>query len=282
MAELNIIPFGKYKDQPVDVLKSDKQYLDWLMTQDWFKDRYPQLNTVIINNFKEPSDTPEHNALVANFLDDDFAYKLLSSYVDVAKLPSESESLNSLGSKFKLSSYYDTEIKNIFKRDFILNDINITFDLKKNFESKNGNDIEFTFFKTFKFKLVFNMPVDDQYIIGRIKYDKEFNKSEYFIVFKRDEIGCNFDENNNIISMNWVNLSYTNHIRINVECKPIIGDDFPSIMRQCRSQGTNCLVTHAYKGAGATLEQVKKMFPDIKIFLVNEIESVQLAEPLKK
>jgi len=69
---MEIVPFGKYKDQPVEALAQDKQYIDWLMGQDWFNARYPQLRTVIINNFKEPAETPEHNKMQGKFLNDDF------------------------------------------------------------------------------------------------------------------------------------------------------------------------------------------------------------------
>jgi len=74
--ESKIIPFGKYKGQPLEVLQNDLQYLDWLRSQDWFKTTYPQINTIIINNFKEPDETPEHNKLQMLFLDDSICKKL--------------------------------------------------------------------------------------------------------------------------------------------------------------------------------------------------------------
>jgi uncharacterized protein (DUF3820 family) len=80
-----IVPFGKYKDQPIEVLQSDKQYLDWLLAQGWFKDRYHDLFTIVINNFQEPSDTPEHNAMHVKFLNDDYVYRLLSPVVGFTK-----------------------------------------------------------------------------------------------------------------------------------------------------------------------------------------------------
>lgn len=67
-----IIPFGKYKGQPLEVLQQDKGYCDWLMAQDWLQSRFPELRTLIINNFAEPTETPEHNALQARFLEDAF------------------------------------------------------------------------------------------------------------------------------------------------------------------------------------------------------------------
>lgn len=74
----NIVPFGKYKGQPAEVLAADQNYVEWLNGQGWVKDKYPQFYTVIINNFQEPSDTPEHNALQAMFLDDELCLKLSS------------------------------------------------------------------------------------------------------------------------------------------------------------------------------------------------------------
>jgi hypothetical protein len=67
-----IIPFGKYKGQPIEAMAQDPQYCDWLVQQPWLKDRFPNLHTIIINNFVQPSETPEHNKLQALFLKKDF------------------------------------------------------------------------------------------------------------------------------------------------------------------------------------------------------------------
>src|SRR5262245_23110071 len=42
------------------------------MGQAWFRERYGNVYTLIVNNFSEPSETPEHNALQARFLEDGF------------------------------------------------------------------------------------------------------------------------------------------------------------------------------------------------------------------
>jgi hypothetical protein len=82
---MNIVPFGKYKGQPVEVMQQDQQYIDWLTNQDWFRNRYPTINQVIINNFQEPSETPEHNKLQAKFTDSVFLDKFekyISDFTD--------------------------------------------------------------------------------------------------------------------------------------------------------------------------------------------------------
>jgi uncharacterized protein (DUF3820 family) len=70
------IPFGKYKGQPIEVLAGDPKYADWLRQQDWFRNRFGGLYQIIINNFAEPSETPEHNRLRARLLDLGFCIKL--------------------------------------------------------------------------------------------------------------------------------------------------------------------------------------------------------------
>lgn len=75
----DIIPFGKYRGQPLERLSTDRQYMDWLAAQPWFRERYANLYTIIINNFSAPSDdTPEHNAMQALFLEKEFSLKFVN------------------------------------------------------------------------------------------------------------------------------------------------------------------------------------------------------------
>lgn len=82
MGDLQIIPFGKYKGKPIEVLKQDKEYVNWLQTQDWFNLRYQSINTLIVNNFGEPSETQEHNKIQTLFLDEDFCKKVVNFMLD--------------------------------------------------------------------------------------------------------------------------------------------------------------------------------------------------------
>jgi hypothetical protein len=65
-----LVPFGKYKGKPVEVLMADTGYRDWLMAQPWFRDRFQVVYQTIVNYGGEPADTPEHSQLQASFLDD--------------------------------------------------------------------------------------------------------------------------------------------------------------------------------------------------------------------
>jgi hypothetical protein len=78
VSKLEIIPFGKYKGQPVDALAEDRPYCEWLLQQDWFRTRYTAIHTLIINNFGQPEETPEHNVLQALFVDEDFRTRFVT------------------------------------------------------------------------------------------------------------------------------------------------------------------------------------------------------------
>lgn len=90
-----IIPFGKHKGKPIEILAEDKEYTHWLLAQPWFKTKYQNIYTVVINNFHEPVDTPEHNEMQVKFLNRDYALKfaclLEPRFYDAAKTPQSSE-----------------------------------------------------------------------------------------------------------------------------------------------------------------------------------------------
>jgi hypothetical protein len=58
-------------------MAADESYVQWLLAQDWVKAKYGNFYTLIVNNFTEPDETPEHNALQALFLDDAFRVPVL-------------------------------------------------------------------------------------------------------------------------------------------------------------------------------------------------------------
>lgn len=43
-----IIPFGKYKGQPITTLLKDTNYLEWCKQQEWFK-KFPIVYNICVN-----------------------------------------------------------------------------------------------------------------------------------------------------------------------------------------------------------------------------------------
>lgn len=66
----DVVPVGKYKGQAIDVMIADAGYVDWILAQAWFVDRYASLAKMLsMGRIDEPQDTPEHNAMIARLID---------------------------------------------------------------------------------------------------------------------------------------------------------------------------------------------------------------------
>ena len=74
--ENDLVPFGKYAGQPVDVLLADASYVDWLRSQpgvmEMLQRRSPTVFNILMVGAPKMDDTPEHNALQAKFLEESF------------------------------------------------------------------------------------------------------------------------------------------------------------------------------------------------------------------
>jgi hypothetical protein len=85
MTDPKIIPFGKYKGQPVEVLQTDPQYLEWLLNQPWFREKFITIHQTVINYIAQSTDTPEHNLLQARFLDPEFCQRFMRKAFNLEK-----------------------------------------------------------------------------------------------------------------------------------------------------------------------------------------------------
>jgi hypothetical protein len=107
----NIVPFGKYKGQPVEVLSGDPGYVEWLQGQPWVKDRFGGFYQLIINNFKESDETPEHNKLQVLFLDDVFC----AAFIDVAYPGKIERDINEISKGYRKEMTTIVSIARIFE-----------------------------------------------------------------------------------------------------------------------------------------------------------------------
>lgn len=73
----DIVPFGKYKGEPVERLVADTDYCEWLGSQAWFRERYARIYQLVVNYGAEPQDSPEHNEMQARFLDEKWCRALM-------------------------------------------------------------------------------------------------------------------------------------------------------------------------------------------------------------
>ena len=79
----NVVPFGKYRGQPVEVMLADRAYCEWAMAQPGIRERYPTFVTIVVNGGAAPdAPTPEHNRLQLLFRDPAMRVAAYRSIID--------------------------------------------------------------------------------------------------------------------------------------------------------------------------------------------------------
>lgn len=241
----DIVPFGKYKGQPIESLAADRGYCDWLMAQDWFASRFPAIRTVIINNFAEPAETPEHNALQAKFLDGGWVSRFVVAYLGGW------EAL--INRRLELVEEWLRDTRNRLE---VLD--------KEGKLPYEGGTIEDTRRKLEgKFKSYERIQKDPRFTPTVTRIEFELRGADVVLCIE-DRVMCVSD--------------------IYIECKPTIGDDYPAVMRQVKSFRTDyggtpntalLIGEGGYTGRGATLDQVRQIFKSsgITVVTLDEIPS---------
>lgn len=300
-----LVPFGKYKGQPVEVMQMDTGYCEWLSTQDWFRERYANVyQQVIINNFTEASETPEHNKLQMLFLDKDFYRKIEAALpVDPPKLfypqildavseikeqvKSDENYLEELERELKINEYYSDEENRKEKIEklesippYTLEYFSIEKTLKylRNYDesthkeelSRLRDKIEKTKMRIQELKDRHNSIIDQRK--DNTKYTYEVKTIEFELngwdVFVGLKYKCEIDLKTEFSAS--ANPVYQERY---IEIKPCLGDDFPAVLRQMKAnskkvRGTRILLIDEFSAAGATLEQVKQTFLLSDIYLI--------------
>lgn len=219
-----MIEFGKYKGKPVEVLAKDREYTDWLANQPWLKDRHPAIYNVIINNFGEPEETPEHNRLQARFMDDEFFESVLSNLF--IGIESELKSLS-------ISENLDTQEGMVFV-DHPPETVERSGHSSPVFEL-NSIDVMFTIEAKYKF-------------LRQKKPHPKFHMHK-----EPSEI--------------MVSSNKLCHFRI--ELKPMVGDDYPAILREMVHKKCNLLIYENFRSDAIDEKLLEKFFATRKIKILS-------------
>jgi hypothetical protein len=167
-SSIPVVPFGKYKGQPVTDLMADSKTLQWYMDTNYLQ-KYPQIYNICVNQTIQTnnnSKTPEHNKLQNKFLDDENVKKFIKH-------------------NYNLPKYVHKEI---------------LFDVK--FEGK------------FNWDLIIE---GIQYFLCKCNWDE-----------KEEESSCDCEYSGTKGDKNAPNIY--------CELKPIVGDDYPAILRKMNNQ----------------------------------------------
>lgn len=231
-----VIPFGRYKGQPVEALAQDKGYTDWLMAQPWFRERYGNMYTLIVNNFREPSETPEHNALQVLFLDKMFCLRF-------------------------------AEIANPL---WLINHLNKNLSEAKNREYYNNGRWERNPERIEKCEnLIAKYHSAELYGYHFPRFEIAGADVELFVaaadrpnISQKLSIGERYTESTRIPTERFIaNESWFDAVLYRrIEIKPSVSDDYPAILRQMKASNCGVLFTEQYTGYGATMEQFIQIF----------------------
>jgi len=230
-----VIPFGKYRGQPAEVLLQDPKYAEWLQGQDWFRQHYQSLN-IFISNLGQPADTPEHNAIQVMFLDPGFRLKFAMAVAGAGILETADSSMVNERVDAILADAGSVGKKLVFPKDGdpILRTSEPVFE-------RAGVDV------SFDFRAGVAVYIDNG----------PYTEPNYYM--------------------------FGNVRSFSVEIKPLLGDDFPGVLRQMRSlfersygHDERALLYSSYHGTGATEEQVVKVFASagFRMVRLDAVESV--------
>lgn len=230
----NLVPFGKYKGQPVEVVQeTDPKYIEWLAAQDFVKQRFGNFYQVIINNCQASDDTPEHNKIQTLFLDDEICANTVM--------------------------YMNPSLKTIFRSA-----INQEVEWRQREIIDGCDDFDRKYEQSEIDKMQSEIDIlhkqEKPIAWTSIKFQREFEP-------KGSDIKLTYDINYLIANQ----INYGKHGEFYIECKPSISDDYPAVYRQIKASGIPLfrilLVIGEFTAKGCTQDQFVKMAPCKVAFL---------------
>ncbi len=255
-----LVPFGKYKGQPLQVLENDESYANWVINQENIKQRYPIVYNFIVHNQKlTPIDTPEHNKMQVRFLDWEYSLKLI--YL----LDPNFFKFNSNHFKNNLKQLYFS-IKN---NDDKLEDFGGT-DLKR-FNEKIDDIIKYPIDLLNHWETSFEVKGSDVFVSMSYGYD-------FGIFFRNYDI---YDYGDYITKRQkslLKQLEFYINTDLKIELKPSIGDDFPSVFREMKSHKSNILIIDQLNTTNVSFDILEQFFSTegIRVIFESKILGINL------
>jgi len=213
-----VVTRGRYKGQNVANLLNDESYLKWLCEQNdesskgllkHFKEQNPIVYSIVINNCipKSESSTPEHNKLQNKFMNPELIDRFLKLYW--------SEPHRKV--KVQDNSYSIMEALNV-----MLNPAGFHFH---------------KFTARWEFETFYNWDVMIR-DVNTVFCDDEGKEHSFTDLCNKLKGSTLIDKVETIILDNF---RYTNYL---IELKPVVGDNYPEILRKINTQAKNMYYTH--------------------------------------
>jgi hypothetical protein len=286
-----LVPFGKYRGQSVDVMLADSSYLEWLMAQPglvaMIQNKYPALFNIITVGAPDNDDSPEHNKLQAMFLDDVFQYAFIEAVLGKSVYAISQEAAhyciekNSRAKAQAISAApkYIAERRERPRCVLVDNEM-VNIDLARA-EERFNELIRFSLEPT---------PVKPKISVEfECGYDVDFFSYWPFHLIEFEEGYTDFTNACRIIDSEVARVNRETYdsanfrtihqiaksLRCKIEIKPLMGDDFPSVLRQMKRNGADTLVVGVFQSSVCNLEQVRQIFGTRKILTLAELQTLK-------
>lgn len=277
-----IVPFGKYRGKPIEAMLQDPSYCEWFMSQPEMRQKYQNVYQVIINNFGEPSETPESNEMQAKFLSADFRQKFaLAINSNFNNFANEDGMMSAVN--FAASDIHQLIVEMDIKNS--QGELNNSWQWVARGENESGTEL---------YDAVINL-------IETESTAPEFETEGTDVAFSIT--GCGFGYYRicqRLAGDKWVENNtwnrkadyYDRHLSkaekqciwqsrfsLRIEIKPEVGDDYPAILRQMRRSKSNVLFTRDYTGIGVDEATFVEYFSTQGIKVIFERDVINQAIP---
>jgi hypothetical protein len=300
-----IVPFGKYKDQPLELMLADEDYLSWVKGQPGLmrslESRHPAIFNIIVTGGPETEDTPDHNALQLRFFDTAFQLaflevatgKSIEAYKEglIKKAQQEQEK-----SFLEAAEKYSSQLKWCSKR---------IVECQNKIEGRNK---ESDYYDLINQKPGYrNLEYWNKELDGYKKQLEDWQQAQKIAEEQRNrpprvgalkcdvEVECGFDVKLSInLPCLWLAWSTTDrrgyelcggipksldspcgeYWLFKIELKPQLGDNFPSVLRQMERNEAEILVVDSFTASNCSLDQLRAFFATkkMKVITLSEVE----------
>jgi hypothetical protein len=269
----DLVPFGKYKGQPVEVLAADKSYCEWLAGQEWFRTRFTAIHTLIVNNFAAPHETPEHNALQALFTDPRWRQRFIwvvgegpAIWARLMKEAVQAVQHYQQHDVVRFRAAWSDAVERVQQGKLLPSGVEYPQSTCEQAEQFARHWAEWLARPPRPAvrcaSCEFEVEGADVVLRGRLDPDPRLPE-DLWQHTRTIPYGSGDD-----VLRALRNLSY--HLDFRIECKPVMGADYPAVLRQMKSSSCDTLLLGAggYTGTGATWDQVVEMFASAEITIV--------------
>lgn len=274
-----VVPFGKYKSQPYEVLLTDASYAMYLLSSMYAKlqRQYPMLLAFLVGRYGLPDSTPEHNRLQNHFLDEPFAIRFA-----MTAIPKFGQMLASLQT-IKLTDTWTQYVRRELLAEKERSERRQHWEPNSQLPELRDDLIRQA--ASISFVPSCGVMEDMTWLKPVAISDLEFEKDGADVSFSVVGSGSVVTTvpvklgNREIAEQKSIG-GYGNgfsYFIFRVEVKPIVGDDYPAILRAMKAVNVRQLLVGEYVGAGATWSELVRVFElsGITAVLLDDVENIQ-------